>query len=216
MKGVALVGKKGGIGKTSLSHLLAIGAAWKGVPCYFMHTDDREPINVNGRPYAYYDARKPDVLEILINNSLNNDGLFILDSGGNRPEFDAWIARSMDLVLIPVAPDPEDVKEALVHMEELEGYGAENVRFVVNKYPSNRHERLYVTRYLAQLPQEKIIAALPEMKAVRVLREDDNPSFETPPSKVNNLARSFYFRINHALEEIEQGREPEAVVVAAA
>ena len=54
MKGVAITGIKGGTGKTTLSHALALGAAWHQVPAYFLHTDDREPIQVNGRPYAYY------------------------------------------------------------------------------------------------------------------------------------------------------------------
>ena len=41
MKGVATIGKKGGNGKTTLAHLLALGACWKAVPAHFMHTDDR-------------------------------------------------------------------------------------------------------------------------------------------------------------------------------
>ncbi|WP_221900511.1 hypothetical protein [Bathymodiolus platifrons methanotrophic gill symbiont] len=42
MKGIAIVGTKGGVGKTSIAHLLALGAAWKNTPAYLMHTDDRE------------------------------------------------------------------------------------------------------------------------------------------------------------------------------
>jgi hypothetical protein len=40
---------------------------------------------------------------------VNEDGLCIIDSDGNRPDFDRWIADSVDLVLIPVTPDPEGV-----------------------------------------------------------------------------------------------------------
>ncbi len=88
-----------------------------------MHTDNRPPIEVNGRPYAYYDARSPKTLTSLIEAAMNNDGLCIIDSGGNRPEFDQWIADSVDLVIIPVTPDPEAVSEGLEHMKRLEEVG---------------------------------------------------------------------------------------------
>ena len=57
MRGVALTQRKGGSGKTALSHALALGASWDNVPAHLMHTDNREPLKVNGRPYMYYDAR---------------------------------------------------------------------------------------------------------------------------------------------------------------
>ena len=117
MRGVALTQRKGGSGKTVLSHALALGAAWHNVPAYLMHTDNREPLKVNGRPYMYYDARDPKTLQTLVDEAINADGLCIIDSAGNRPEFDKWIAQYVDLVLIPVMPDPEDVKEALVQMD---------------------------------------------------------------------------------------------------
>ena len=205
MRGVATIGKKGGTGKTTLAHLLALGACWKNVPTHFMHTDDREPIKVDGRPYMYYDARDPENLKTFINMAVNNDGLFVLDGGGNRPEFDLWIAEHMDLVLLPVSPDPEDVDVSLAHMEKLDSEGADNVWFVLNKIPSNIHEKTYIRRYLDRLPTHRIITALPEMKAVRILREHDEEPFQTPPSKVNNMARNFYTIVAQKLAEVARG-----------
>ena len=86
MRGIALTQRKGGSGKTALSHALALGASWHNVPAYLMHTDNREPLKVNGRPYMYYDARKPETLQTLVNAAINTDGLCIIDSAGNRPE----------------------------------------------------------------------------------------------------------------------------------
>ena len=40
MRGVALTQRKGGSGKTVLSHALALGASWHNVPAYLMHTDN--------------------------------------------------------------------------------------------------------------------------------------------------------------------------------
>ena len=199
MRGVALTQRKGGSGKTVLSHALALGASWHNIPAYLMHTDNREPLKVNGRPYMYYDAREPKTLQTLIDSAINADGLCIIDSAGNRPEFDKWIAQYVDLVLIPVMPDPEDVKEALVQMDVLESQGAQNVRYLINNYPSGRVERRYVERYLRQIPLEKAMGWIGSVKALRTLRENDDPTFQTPPTRVNNLSRSLYRQVRDAL-----------------
>ena len=199
MRGVALTQRKGGSGKTALSHALALGASWHNVPAHLMHTDNREPLKVNGRPYMYYDARDPGTLQTLVSAAVNTDGLCVIDSAGNRPEFDQWIAQYVDLVLIPVMPDPEDVKEALVQMAVLESQGAQNVRYIINNYPSGKVERQYVARYLGQIPLDKTMGFIGSVKAIRTLRENDNPTFQTPPSRVNNLSRNLYRQVRDAL-----------------
>lgn len=205
INGVAVMGRKGGIGKTTFAHLLALGAAWKGVPAYLFHTDDREPLSVNGRPYGYFDARDPKDLERLIGAVVNQDGLCIIDSGGNRPKFDQWIAETVDLVLIPVGPDEEDVVVGLEHMEMLEKAGAKKVRFILNKFPAVKVERDYVEReYYSRLPIDKVIGKMGDVRAVRTLRQSDKPAFQTPPSKVNNLARKLYFTVK---DELDSERE---------
>lgn len=207
MRGVAISGSRGGTGKTSTAHLLALGAAWHGVPAYLMHTDDREPITVSGRPYMYYDARDPKALETLVGSALNNDGLCVIDSGGNRPQFDKWIASSVDLMVVPISPDPEDVREGLSHAKRLMDAGAQNVRFLITKYPANANERQFVARYFEALPEAKLIGRLPSVAAVRILRDSDQPTFQTPPSKVNNLARLTYRLIDEALDAtVGEGR----------
>ncbi|WP_024768438.1 hypothetical protein [Aquimarina macrocephali] len=200
MKAVAIVGKRGGSGKTSVSHLAALGAAWKMTPAYFMHTDDRDPIEVSGRPYAYYDARNPETLATLMGAAVNKDGLCVIDGGGNRPEFDKWIADCVDLAIIPVSPDPEDVREALQHYERLVKAGAVKVKYLINKYPSSKVERGYVdTAFLCDIPAKDIIGYLPMVAAVRTLRASDTEKFKTPPSKVNKVARQTYDLINKEL-----------------
>ncbi len=208
MKGIAIVGAKGGVGKTSIAHLLALGAAWKNTPAYLMHTDDREPIKVNGRPYMYYDAREPEILSTLIGAAINNDGLCIVDSAGNRPKFDKWIAESVDLVLMPVIPDPEAVKMAIEHMQQLEDYGAKNVRFIMNMVSSNKNEHLCDLReYFSKLPENKIIGKIKKVAAVKRLRQSDIEPFKTPPSNVNNLSRSVFFTVKSALEKIAKSEK---------
>ena len=208
MRGVAIVGTKGGIGKTALAHLLALGAAWKNTPSYLMHTDDRQPIVVNGRPYMYYDARKPETLTTLIEAAINTDGLCIIDSGGNRKDFDKWISKSVDLVIIPVIPDPEAVDLALEHMQRLEEFGADNICFLLNMVSSNKNEGLRdFEKYFSKLPEDKILGKISKVSAVKQLREPDDEPFKTPPSKVNNLSRTLYFMVKDALDKLDQPQE---------
>lgn len=208
MRGVAIASTKGGTGKTTLSHCLALGAAWNDTPAYLMHTDNRDPITVNGRPYMFYDAREPETLAALTGAAINQDGLCIIDSGGNRADFDKWIAGAVDLVLIPVTPDPEAAELAIEHMKRLERLGAQNVRYVLNMVSGNENERKRdFLRYYEQLDNRKIIGALPKVSAVKCLREPDLEKWETPPTKVNKFARVLFDMVSKTLDKNEQQPE---------
>lgn len=209
MRGVLIVSTKGGVGKTSLCHLLALGAAWKNVPAYVMHTDNRDPLQVDGRPYMYYDCREPETLTRLMGAAVNNDGLCIIDSGGNREEFDKWLVDSVDLVLIPITADQEAVDLGLKHMELLQEAGATNVRFLLNAVSGNEKARTRdFAKYYSRLSEKQIIGQVRHVTAVKQLREPDDTPFKTPPSHVNNLARNFYFTVKGALETLEPIAEP--------
>ena len=213
MKGVLIASTKGGVGKTALSHALALGASFKDVPAHMMHTDNRKPLDVNGRPYMYYDARELETLTRIIGAAMNADGLCIIDSGGNRPDFDKWLADTVDIAIIPVTPDPEAVDLALEHMELLESHGAKNIRFILNMVSSNRFEKTAdFEKYFSRLPVDKIIGQIPKVSAVKNLRCSDNEPFKTQPTKVNNLARGLYSTVKETLEEMEQEQPQEAVI----
>jgi chromosome partitioning protein len=214
MRGVLLSHGKGGVGKTSLAHLLALGAAWRGVPAYLMHTDNRPPMKVDGRPYAYYDAREPKTLATLMGAAINNDGFCVIDSGSNRADFDKWMVKSVDLTIIPITPDEEAVSMGLERLKTLESYGATNVRFILNMVSSNKHERLRdFSKYYTRLPRDKILGQLSKVAAVKRLREPDNEPFQTLPTNVNSLSRNLFNIISEAFEEEEQVETKKAQAV---
>lgn len=212
MKGIAVLSDKGGVGKTTLCHLLALGAAgWRGVPSYLFHTDNREPMKVDGRPYAYIDGRDMERLSTVMGSLVNNDGFCIIDGAGNRPEFDQWIAESVDLVLIPVTADEEAVKLAKQTMARLEGQGIEHARYILNMVSPNEKERAYdFKQFFGGLEREKILGQIKRVSTVKRLRvSDDKGPFPTPPSNVNNLSRSLHKLIDKKLRgEVELEREP--------
>ena len=205
MKGIAIISPKGGVGKSTLCHLLAIGSAWRNIPSYVFHTDDREPMKVDGRPYAYIDGRDVERLSTVMGSLVNNDGLCIIDGGGNRPEFDKWIAEAVDLVLIPVIADEEAVKLAIETMKKLEREGVKHARYILNMVSSNKNERLYdFKEFFDDLEQSKIAGQLNKVSTVKRLRISDEKSpFPTPPTNVNNLSRTLHRIVDNTLEEMQ-------------
>lgn len=199
MQSVAVMSRKGGSGKTTTAHLLSLGAVWNDFPAYLFHSDDREPISVSGRPYEYLDARDTDTLIRYYNRLVNADdpGLIVIDSGGNRPKFDAWLGTNVDLVLLPVQLDDEDIRVALHHGSELAAQGA-RVRYVINRCPGRLSA--YDEQLLAQLPVEQVIGRVGEVRASRLLRASDpTEGFTTPATPVNNAARHLYRLVRDSL-----------------
>lgn len=202
MKGVAIVSSKGGTGKTTLAHLLALGAAWRDEPSYLMHTDKRDPITVQGRPYLYYDARTPEKLTTLVEAAINQDGLCIIDGGGNRPKFDNWIAKSVDLVLIPVTPDQEATQLAMFDRERMIDNGAGQCLYLLNNVSTNAKARAFdQSIFYDQLESDLIAGEIKSLAAVRRLNIPDAQPFSTPPTNLNNLSRHFYRMVDDILRK---------------
>ena len=203
MKGVAIVQEKGGVGKTTLCHLLALGATHYKQQTFLMHTDNRQPIKVIDRPYRYFDGRQPRELASIIKGLIQTDGLCVIDSGGNRPEFDQWIANSVDLVIIPIVPDEEAVFLGLAYMKRLQANGHNNIRFLLNNVSSNRHEKTRDQKqYFDLIPIDLIMGKVGKVAAVKQLRDSDKQPFKLPPSKVNSLSRKLYKLVRSELEYI--------------
>lgn len=205
MKAIAVLSDKGGVGKSTLCHLLALGAAgWRGVPSYFFHTDNREPMKVEGRPYAYIDGRNHETLATIMESLINSDGFAIIDGGGNRTDFDEWIAEAVDLVLIPVTADEEAVKLAKETMQRLEGQGMKHARYILNMVSPNEKQRNFdFLHFFDELEQEKIAGKVKSVAAVRRLRmSDEKEAFHTPPANVNSLSRHLHKVVNEALEAV--------------
>jgi len=203
MRRIAVLSPKGGAGKTIISHLLSMGCVWKGVPAYMFHTDHREPMTINNRPYEYIDGRDEQVLTTVINSLGGSRGISVIDGGGNRPEFNEWISKFVDLVIIPVTPDEDAVKLAKILMQDIEEMGNAPARFVLNRTSSNKNEREYDFReFFSKLDSTKIAGEIKNVSAAKRLGLSDSSEFETPPTNVNNLSRSVYRVIDETLDSL--------------
>ena len=82
-------GSKGGVGKSTISHLACLGAILCNQPAAYVLTDPDREIRGKGRPYDVFDGTQPDSLaKILKGEQGTSDGWLIIDGGGNRPAFD--------------------------------------------------------------------------------------------------------------------------------
>lgn len=124
MKVVSILGKKGGSGKTLLSHYLAHGmASGLGLDTVVLQTDVRTE-----RPTEIVDAREY-IIQSIKNESPEKDWEFILrtyvkledrepspllivDGGANRSPLDLKLTLLSDLVLIPCGFSKEDIAVA--------------------------------------------------------------------------------------------------------
>lgn len=93
-------GRKGGATKTTTSHLFCLGAILHKQPAAYVLTDPDRQLKEEGRPYSVLDGRNPgELAKILGTIDAHRNGWWVIDGGGNRPAFDAEMAKIADLVV---------------------------------------------------------------------------------------------------------------------
>lgn len=108
---VYIGGQKGGSTKTTTSHLICLGAILHKQPAAYVLTDPHRQLKEAGRPYSVLDGRQPNELAKIIGAiDAHRNGWWIFDGGGNRPAFDAEMAHSVDLVILPFRDSEEDLE----------------------------------------------------------------------------------------------------------
>jgi chromosome partitioning protein len=172
---IAVLGSKGGTGKTTIAHLLGVGFAavqYQGEPvnaAVLLTDPGREPVAQQGRRYRFYDARTPERLRELLERATQTRGwVLILDGGGNRPAFDEVVAQSADLVLLPFRDSAEDARTVAADLRRLPmAYG------LPSQWPTNAYARPAAERLIRELLGEFVAAGrlLPPVNACRATNE---------------------------------------------
>lgn len=116
---VAVLGNKGGTGKTTLSHMISHGMALLGKRVVCVLTDyERERLSKEGRTYLPFDAREDQDLRKVVATLENVDDWFgVIDGGGNRSDADSHLAGLADLILLPFRDSHEDMRTVLRDLE---------------------------------------------------------------------------------------------------
>lgn len=157
MKVVGCFGRKGGSGKTMVSHLLAHGLSKAyGVFTNVVMTDVREaaPTNINPRRDYYISSIgnksvEEDLQELqrLFDfTSQVPNSIMILDGGANRPNVDNAFAPLCDFLMIPMGTSSEDMDVAASDFWRLSEIvqresAATDVCIIRNRWPGTGSKR---------------------------------------------------------------------------
>jgi chromosome partitioning protein len=199
---IAIIGNKGGTGKTTLSHLLCHGLGLLGRRSACVLTDTtRQPLDPRGRRYVIADARSLDTLKRIIDKLRPlDDWIGVIDGGGNRPDVDRRLYALSDLVLLPFRESHEDIRTVVADLEQFPRAYA-----VPSQWPVNAWQREAADRAVAQLMAPylgRILRPVPSVSATKLLLQKRLPA--QLPTPLNNTARRFARQL---LEVLDLGRE---------
>jgi len=182
-------GSKGGVGKSTNAHLACLGAILCNQPAAYILTDPDRKIRDKGRPYDILDGRKPkDLASFMDASNETSEGWLIIDGGGNRPAFDAEIAKEVDLCIFPFRPSQEDMDTV---SEDLERIG--NAIAWPTAWPTNIFAipaaQSFINRLSKKYPSRVINKPIPFVNSASDLLAE---SLDSPSSPVRRLARRVF------------------------
>jgi hypothetical protein len=237
MKSVAILGRKGGSGKSTLSYFLAHGMSTgvsnligNKVWSVLLRTDNRtrRPSEIN-KKREYMIASVPgdesdgDYIKTLIEKIEQiPDSFLIIDGGANRRNYDYAACAVADLVLIPTGCSEEDLETADGDYDDLMEFIESNGRptevfFVQNKWPgvARKYESLmgkpWVKHYLKKWERNGVLFPyiIPDMPSFMDLANADDPQATLLLNKLStSFAQVIASRIQLPAMMAYQEREP--------
>lgn len=117
---IYVCGDKGGSTKSTTGHLLCLGAILRREPAAYVLTDEGRKLKILGRPYNVLDGTTPKALAgIITGSTTSQNGWWIIDGGGSRPDLDKVIGAQAQLCLVPFRDGQEDVDAAMKALEAI-------------------------------------------------------------------------------------------------
>lgn len=209
MKTVAVLSRKGGCGKTLLSHLLSYGLSARNQPTIMLQTDVRAempPEDVIGREYLVFGINGTDkdpavkFEDIVRRAHRMNECFLVVDGGANRRNVDFVAAYLADLVLIPCGYNSEDCAVAQNDLAEVRSFLHKNgrdhipVAILLNRWPGNARKLGVVSKkpwlepFLAATEKSRLDYVVPDIPSIMDIAYHPAPS---APLNVKLQANSF-------------------------
>lgn len=156
MKIIAIIGQKGGTGKTTFAENLAVEAAKAGKSVVLIDLDPQVSSSKWGdrrkaespAVQSVQAARLPAVLEAASKHGI---GLVVIDTPPHNSDVTITAARAADLSLVPIRPNINDVETLPAVRDLLTAAGSPTAVVVINAAPvqGQRHtEALQVAEHL--------------------------------------------------------------------
>jgi hypothetical protein len=182
-------GSKGGVGKSTTSHLACLGAVLCNQAAAYVLTDPDRKIRDKGRPYEVLDGTDPKQLaQILKASQATSDGWLIIDGGGNRPAFDSAVAEEADLCIFSFRPSHEDMDTVSDDMERIGSALAWPTAWPTNLFAIPAAQS-FINRLSKKFPSRVITKPIPFVNSASVLLAE---SLDSPSPPVRRLARKVF------------------------
>ena len=210
MKVIAVFGRKGGSGKTMVSHFLAHGMSMLNYTTIMLQTDVRtsRPAEIlEGRSYMLASIRGDPGSDItLIQKVVDQveaipNSVLIIDGGANRRNLDLALVPLADIVLVPTGYSPEDLAVAEADFWELTNGMAEagskaEAFIIMNRWPGivkklhAIHQKGWVREFLVRAERQRNLFPffVPDMPSLLDMANADSPRY-TP--LIDGKARGF-------------------------
>jgi hypothetical protein len=202
-------GSKGGVGKSTTSHLACLGAILLNQPAAYVLTDPDRKIRNKGRPYEVIDGTDTkELAKILKASQSTSGGWLIIDGGGNRPAFDSAIAEEADLCIFSFRPSHEDMDTVSDDMERISNALAWPTAWPTNLFAIPAAQS-FINRLSKKFPSRVITKPIPFVNSASDLLAD---TLDSPSPPVRRLAR----RVFSIMEEQFERRSAKAAKRAAA
>lgn len=216
MKTVAILGSKGGCGKSTLSTFLAHGMSsgihdmtGKKIWTILLRTDNRtkKATDLIDKRKFYLasvpgnDTDEEYIMNVVEMSSQIPDSFLVIDGGANRRNYDFAVCHVADLILLPTGSGEEDVETADSDYEELKEYLEANnlnpqIYIVRHKWPGVQQKLDFVMRmpwaqkYIKKWTKAGILFPhiIPDMPSFLYLNNADDPR---PTLLLNKLSTGF-------------------------
>jgi hypothetical protein len=192
-KVIAVIGNKGGTGKTTISHMLAHGMGLFGKSAISILTDvTREPLLRQNRRYVPLDARTPEQLERIMERIASlPTWIGVIDGGGNRTEMDRHLHGLADLVLLPFRDSHEDIRTVMTDLEAFpQAWG------LPSQWPTNPWQQMAAEKTLDEMMQAyrpRMLEPVYSVSSSKLLLQSEVPS--SMPTVLNNMCRQLAMQV---------------------
>lgn len=196
---VAIIGNKGGTGKTTLSHLIAHGLGLFQRRAVAVLTDTwRDRLSKTHRNYLPFDARAPEDLARAAANLRSVDQWTgIIDGGGNRPDMDEHLAAMADLVILPFRESHEDIRTVMKDLARFPRAYALPSQWPTNAWAANAARRTIDTTMA--IHKDRLLAPVNALSATKLLLQHELPP--SLPRALDNAAREIALQVLELLGE---------------
>lgn len=168
---VALVGSKGGSGKSTAAHLIAhgCGSLPRPVPAVVLTTDPEERPRTDRRRYFVGDGRTAERLLAEMRRWLAVERvLVVVDGAAARADLDRLVSEVADIAVLPFRPAAHDAERARDNLARLP-----NAWALPMDWPRHPGTARRARRWLEGIPEERLLPPFPHLPRLDGFMSED-------------------------------------------